>query len=142
MIIEYIEFWIILTVIFLLMELLTRRLYCLSLALGCCCVAILTYFNYSVNSRIIALLVVTVVCIIISRPIAKKIKENKKPNFLIDKLIGEEGIVKDYLNKNTIGTIQVNGKNWNAITNEELLEGTLVTVVGADGKNLVVEKKL
>ncbi len=142
MIIEYIEFWILLSIIFLLIEVLTRKLYFISITIGIISVIILNLLKYPIHTQLISLLIVTIICIIITRPIAHKIKKSHEKKFEVNELIGGDAIVNDYLNKNIIGTIQYEGKNWQAISNEELLEGSLVTIVGVDGRKLVVEKKL
>jgi membrane protein implicated in regulation of membrane protease activity len=142
MVIEYIEFWIMLTIIFFLCELLTRKLYFLSLTFATITVTILNYLGYSLKTEITSFIIVFIIFALITRPIAKKIKKRANPSFEVNKFIGKEAIVKDYINKNQHGNIFFEGENWKAISNEELLEGALVTIIGADETYLVVEEKL
>ena len=70
----FLEFWIILAIIFLIGELLSGGFYLLSIGLGAIAAAILNYLQFSITLQIIAFILITVIFILISRPLYKKLK--------------------------------------------------------------------
>ena len=137
----YLEFWIILAIIFLIGELLTGGFYLLSIGIGAIAAAVLNYLQFSITAQIIVFILITLVFILISRPLYKKLNKNtvdKKSN--TERLIGLKAKVKEDINPHKIGTIKVNGEVWKAISNEEISEGEEVEIIGIEGVKLRVKK--
>ena len=65
----YLEFWIILAIIFLIGELLTGGFYLLSIGMGSLAAAILNYLHFSITIPIVAFILITIIFIIISRSV-------------------------------------------------------------------------
>lgn len=85
----YLEFWIMLAIIFLIGELMTGGFYLLSIGIGAIAAAILNYLQYSITTQIIAFILITLIFILISRPLYRKLNQNtvdKKSN--TERLIG------------------------------------------------------
>ena len=137
----YLEFWIILAIIFLIGELLTGGFYLLSIGIGAIAAAILNYLQFSITAQIIAFILITVLFILISRPLYKKLNKNtvdKKSN--TERLIGLKAKVTEDIDSHKIGTIKVNGEVWKAISNEEISKGEEVEIIGIEGVKLKVKK--
>ena len=137
----YLEFWIILAIIFLIGELLTGGFYLLSIGIGAIAAAILNYLQFSITAQIIAFILITVIFILISRPLYKKLNKNtvdKKSN--TERLIGLKAKVTEDIDSHKIGTIKVNGEVWKAISNEEISKGEEVEIIGIEGVKLKVKK--
>ena len=137
----YLEFWIILAIIFLIGELLTGGFYLLSIGMGSLAAAILNYLHFSITIQIVAFILITIIFIIISRPIYKKLNKNavdKKSN--TGRLIGLHAKVTEDIGSHKIGTINVNGEVWKAISDEEISKGELVEIMEIDGVKLKVKK--
>ncbi|MDR0913254.1 MAG: NfeD family protein [Methanobrevibacter sp.] len=136
------EFWLILAVVCVLLELMTLTFFLLSISVGSLGAAIVNYSGYDLTTQLIVFIVLTVICILLSRPIAKKLTKNtpnKKANS--DRLIGREAIVVEKIEINSMGTVDLIGDKWKAISNSNINVGERVIVKDIDGVKLIVEKK-
>ena len=137
----YLEFWIILAIIALIGELLTGGFYLLSIGFGSIAAAILNYFQFSITLQIVAFILVSLLFIILSRPLSKRLNKvpvDKKSN--TERLIGLNAKVTEEIGPQKIGTINVNGEIWKAISDEEISNGEEVKIIDIDGVKLKVEK--
>ncbi|MDR2873345.1 MAG: NfeD family protein [Methanobrevibacter sp.] len=136
------EFWIVLAVACILGELLTVTFFLLSVAVGAGFGALANYLNFDPTIQMAVFIIVTLICVLLSRPIAKKLTNNsssKKSN--ADRLIGEEAIVIKEIIPDYMGTVKILGDTWRAIANEEISVDKKVIVKEINGVKLVVEKK-
>ena len=137
----FLEFWIILGIIFLIGELLSGGFYLLSIGLGAIAAAILNYLQFSITLQIIAFILITVIFILISRPLYKKLNKNtidKKAN--TERLIGLKAKVTEDIDSHKIGNINVNGEVWKAISDEKISKGETVEITEIEGVKLKVKK--
>ena len=137
----YLEFWIILAIVFLIGELLTGGFYLLSIGIGAIAAAILNYLQFSVTIQIIAFILITLIFILISRPLYRKLNRNtvdKKSN--TERLIGLKAKVIKDIGPSEVGSINVNGEQWKAFSDEEISEGEEVQIIDIEGVKLKVKK--
>lgn len=137
----YLEFWIILAIIFLIGELLSGGFYLLSIGIGAIAAGILNYLHFSITIQIIAFILITLIFILISRPLYRKLNKNavdKKSN--TERLIGLEAKATEEIDSHKIGTINVNGEIWKAISDEKIEKGEKVVIIDIDGIKLKVRK--
>lgn len=137
----YLEFWIILAIIFLIGELMSGGFYLLSIGIGAMAAAILNYLQFSMTIQIITFILITLIFILISRPLYKKLNKNtvdKRPN--TERLIGLGAKVTEDIDSHKIGTINVNGEIWKAISDEKIEKGEKVEIVDIEGVKLKVKK--
>lgn len=137
----YLEFWIILAIIFLIGELLTGGFYLLSIGIGAIAAAILNHLQYNITSQIIAFILITVIFILISRPLYGKLNRNaviKKSN--TERLIGLKAKATEDIDSHKIGTINVNGEIWKATSDEMIEKGEEVEIIDIEGVKLKVKK--
>ncbi len=86
---------------------------------------------------------VSLICLFVTRPLAKKLLDNKVIPTNSDSLIGKEFIVyKTIDNKNQQGQIKVNDVVWTARSGDDsvISEGDNVFVERIDGVKLIVKK--
>ena len=137
------EFWLILTVILVLAELLTLTFFMLSLAVGSSFAGLAYYLGLQDPlSQLLVFAAVTGVCVVISRPVAAKLTKNspdKKANS--DRLIGKEGVVSEAISKDSMGMVNFLGDMWKATSNTEIAVGEKVIVEKIEGVKLFVRKK-
>ena len=137
----YLEFWIILAMAFIIGELLTGGFYLLSIGIGSIAAAILNYIQFSITVQITAFILITLIFILISRPLYRKLNKNtvdKKSN--TERLIGLKAKVTEDIDSHKIGTINVNGEVWKAISDEKISEGEEVEITDIEGVKLKVKK--
>ncbi|MGL6299196.1 MAG: NfeD family protein [Methanobacteriaceae archaeon] len=136
-------FWLVLGVICILCELLTMGFFLLSIGIGSFSAAVLNYSGFDPISQIAIFVIVTVICIILSRPLSKRLTKNTPGKKVgSERLVGEEGLVLEDISENKIGTVKIIGDTWKASSNEEILEGEKVKVEEIKGTRLIVTKKI
>ena len=113
----------------------------MSIGLGAIAAAILNYLQFSITLQIIAFILITVIFILISRPLYKKLNKNtvdKKAN--TERLIGLKAKVTEDIDSHKIGNINVNGEVWKAISDEKISKGETVEITEIEGVKLKVKK--
>ncbi|MDR2830739.1 MAG: NfeD family protein [Methanobrevibacter sp.] len=136
------EFWIVLTFACILGELLSVNFFLLSVGVGAGFAALTNHLKYDPATQLIIFVITTIICILLSRPLAKKLtKESPSKKSNADRLIGEEAIVIKKIVPDEMGTVKILGDTWRAISNEKIAIGEKVTVEKIDGVKLVVKKK-
>lgn len=134
-----IEFWIILAVILVIIELYTNSLILVSTALGCITAAILGYYSYDLWIQLPGFVTVSIICIILTRPLADKLTA-KKYYSNTEQLIGKQALVTKKIKPNSPGEVKVQGHQWLAVSDDVLDTDTLVEITGIESTKLVVKK--
>ena len=137
-------FWLIVIAVCIIIEASTLGLTTIWFAIG----ALIAWFIYllglNLQIQIVAFLLVSIVCLILTRPIAvEKLKVGKAKTNL-DSLIGETGVVETTINNvNSEGYVKLKGQIWSArSTDDEVIEkDELVVVEEIKGVKLIVKKK-
>lgn len=137
--------WVILLVIFLVVEIATLGLATIWFAGGALIATLAAMFGAPVPIQIVLFLLVSIVLLIFTRPIAVKYFNKDRVKTNVESLIGMEAIVLSEVdNIQGVGRVTVEGKEWSArssIQEERLLVGEVVKVLAIDGVKLIVEKK-
>ena len=134
--------WAVATVVFVIVELVTYGLASIWFALGSLAALIAAALGGPPWLQIVLFAVVSVVTLLLTRPLAKKYVNNKKQPTNADRYIGAEALVTEEINK-VLGTgaVSVDGRIWSARTADDsvLPEGTRVVVKEIRGVRLIVE---
>ena len=88
----------------------------------------------------IVFLVISIVTLILTRPLAKKflIPTVVKTNY--DKVIGMIGIVTCDIKKHENGEVKVDGKYWTAKSDHTILKDSKVEILAIEGVKLIVKE--
>ena len=138
-------FWLILFVILLIIEILTMGLTTVWFAGGALVAFILAYVGLGLPVQIIVFLLVSIILVILTRPIAIKFfnKERQKTN--AESLIGQKAVVLEMIDTiHGTGRVEVNGMEWSAKVDEAsyLIDvGEIVVIEGIQGVKLIVRKE-
>ncbi|KZX14904.1 hypothetical protein MBCUT_18570 [Methanobrevibacter cuticularis] len=136
------EFWLVIAVIFILGELLTSTFFLISIGVGAGLAGLTNYLGFDPLTQLIVFIIVSIIVIIASRPIANHLTKNspsKKSNS--DRLIGEDAIVIEEIKIDSMGMVKLLGDTWKAIADENIPVGETVIVEKIDGVKLRVKKK-
>ncbi len=137
--------WLIITVAMSLIELMTMGLVTIWFAAGSVVALLLSLIGTPMWLQIAAFLVVSVVVLILVRPIAMTHFNNRLKKTNIDAIIGRKLIAKtDIDNLHGTGKVDMDGSTWLAASNVDnivIKAGEEVKVVEVRGAKLIVERE-
>ena len=136
--------WLGFTVFFLILEGISVQLTSVWFAFGSIVAMFLAIFHVkSVSVQIIVFLAVSLVTLIATRPLTKKLLSKKKQPTNSDRNIGQIAVVTEEIeNLKDKGAVKVNGVVWTAKnTADDLIPaGEKVRILRIEGVKLIVEK--
>lgn len=138
-------FWLILFVVLLIIEIFTMGLTTVWFAGGALIAFILAFAGAGLPVQIIVFLLVSILLLVLTRPIAIQFfnKERQKTN--ADRLIGQKAVVLETIDTlHSTGRVEVNGMEWAAKVEDvtAVIEaGAVVSIEGIQGVKLIVKKE-
>ena len=138
-------YWLILFVVLLIIEICTMGLTTIWFAGGALVAFVMGIIGFGTTVQIIVFLIVSVLLLVMTRPIALKYfnKERQKTN--AESLIGQQALVlEDVDTLHARGLVEVNGQEWSAKTDdpEGFIKKNMVVVIdGIQGVKLIVREK-
>ena len=140
---QYMPFiWIGFAVLMAVCEAFTSQLVSIWFVLGSVCAAITSIFTDSILLQTSVFLVVTLVSLLVTRPLINKWKQKKGVTSTnADRLIGKIGIVlADIEDIQKVGQVKVEGEIWTAKSQyAPISKGSKVKVLSIEGVKLIVE---
>lgn len=137
--------WGIGILIFVYLEIGTQGLTSIWYAFGCLLSCIFAYSGASIFVQLFVFIITSTLCVILTRPLAKKYVNGKIQKTNTDRLIGQTAIVKETINnKKGQGLARINGMDWSARAKENdevILKGKAVEIVDIQGVKLIVKLK-
>ena len=134
------QFWLMAFIILVVMEFLTMGLTTIWFAIGALVSFFASLFGAAVWLQIVLFLVVSLVVLVVYRPLAVKYVNSRRTKTNVDDLIGREAKVVDNLNET--GRVLLNGIDWSArstLIGGVIEEDTIVKVMEVQGVKLIVE---
>ncbi len=142
--ISMITVWLILLVVFVVGEVATAGLVSIWFCFGALASMIVAAVGIGTTFQIIVFFVVSMIMLLLTRPIVKNYMLPKMVRTNADKIIGTQGIVTEEINNlEGKGAIKVDGKEWTARNIDEdaiISVNTLVTIVEIKGVKAIVKK--
>lgn len=138
-------FWLILFVLLLIIEIITMGLTTIWFAGGALVAFVLAYAGVGLPVQMIAFLLVSILLLVLTRPVAIRFFNHDRQKTNVDSLIGQKAVVLekiDTLRGN--GRAEVGGMEWSAKTEEaagKIEAGEVVVIVGIQGVKLIVRKE-
>lgn len=140
---QYMPFiWIGFAIIMAVCEAATTQLVSIWFVLGAICAAITTVFTPSILIQLAVFLVVTLISMLVTRPLVKKLRnKNAVQTTNSDSLIGNIGVtLTDISDAQSVGQVKISGKEWSARSDfAPILKNTKVKVLAIEGVKLIVE---
>ncbi len=138
-------FWIAAMIVFFIVEAATVGLVSIWFAFGSLAALICALMHAPVWLQIIWFLAVTVITLVLTRPLAKRYVNGRAVATNADRNIGRTAVVTERIdNLASTGTVKLDGVTWTARTPEEgvtVEEGASVTVREIQGVKLIVVPK-
>ncbi|MDE6761798.1 MAG: NfeD family protein [Lachnospiraceae bacterium] len=136
--------WLLLAAIFIIVEIITLGLTTIWFAGGAFIAALAGLCGANLAVQVILFVVVSVVLLALTRPIAVKYLDSKTEKTNAEALVGQSAYVLQMIdNVKESGQAKVNGMEWTARAKEDSMiiqEGTVVKIVAIQGVKLIVEK--
>lgn len=131
--------WFIAFVILILIELFTVNLVTIWFAIGTIASLLTSLYTYSVFIQLIVFIVVSIVSLIVTKPLIKKLKIREFVPTNSDRVIGEVATVTKAIEKDKNGEVKVLGNIWTACSDSKIAVGAKVKVLAIDGVKLIVK---
>lgn len=135
--------WIIVAIGAFLIEILTLgNLICVWFIFGALASALLAWLKVQAIWQYIAFFVVSVVSMLIIRPLAHNYLRGNVVPTNSDRLIGKNAILTKEITSENWGEIVKGGISWSCVSadNQPIAEGTNVRIIAIEGAKLVVKK--
>lgn len=137
--------WLIILVVCIIIEIITMGLTTIWFAGGALVSAIAAAFSAPLWLQIILFLVVSLILLYLTRPIAVKYFNKDRVKTNAESLVGQQAIVISEIdNLQGIGQVTVGGQEWSARSvdeNKSLPVGSVVMIRAISGVKLIVEEK-
>ena len=134
--------WVVLMVVFLVVEAATAGLTCIWFAIGSLAALIAALFDAQLWLQIVWFLVISFVTLYFTRPLVKKYVNSRSQPTNADMVIGKEALVtEDIDNVEATGAGSGGGKVWTARPADggHIKSGAVVSVLRIEGVKLIVE---
>lgn len=138
-------FWLIAFVLLLLIEFLTLGLTTIWFAGGALAAWVLAMLHCSFPAQVIAFLLISILLLLLTRPIAMKHFNRKCEKTNVERLIGQSAAVLEEIDEiHGTGKVLLNGIEWSAKAKnpgEKIGKDTIVQIDEIQGVKVVVTKK-
>lgn len=135
------QIWLIIAGICFIIEIATIGFLVFWFAIAALITCILSLFISNVVVQMAIFVILSVILIFLTRPLAEKIGRKDSVITNSNAVVGKEGIVTKEIDCDSVGQIKVNSDTWSAISNtqEKIPINTKVKILKIDGVKLVVE---
>ena len=133
--------WFVAFLLLLIIEIVTINLVTIWFAFGAIAAMITTMFTDSVIIQVVVFLIVSILSLILTKPVMKAFKKFEIQPTNSDRVIGKTGEVIKDISDNEYGEVKVIGTVWTATSKQKISVGEKVRVVSIDGVKLIVEKE-
>lgn len=134
--------WLVLMIAALVLESLSMQLFSIWFALGAAAALLACVFNAPLWVQIPLFVVVTVISLIATRPLVRRLQKDRKPTNA-DRNLGKIAVVlEDIDNLNSTGQVRVEGQIWSARAEEDgiiFAAGQNVETVAIKGNKVIVK---
>ena len=131
--------WILIAVLFIIMELITATFFLVWFGVGCAVAAVLNYFGFNIYIQFIGFAVVSAVLILSTRKFADRITPESSKKTAAERLIGKTAKVIRKIDDDSF-VVSASGEEWSAHTNDLVDVGDTVKIVGINSIVLIIEK--
>ncbi|WP_044958375.1 NfeD family protein [Butyrivibrio sp. WCD2001] len=137
-------FWLILTIILAVFEILTQGLSTIWFAIGALAAFIMAVLGFSVPLQIVVFILVSIVMLLLVRPVSVRLLGGRIVKTNIDAVPGRKVTVsKDIDNIKETGAVILDGTTWNARSMDDevnISSGETVIIEKVEGNKLIVKK--
>ncbi len=135
--------WFVVVLAFFIIEALTFNLVTIWFAIAAIPPFIMAYFKLSIASQIIVFILLSIILLLLTRPLVEKIEKGKKIKTNYEAVIGKEGMAIDSFEVGFNGNVKIDGLEWLAFSSDDnITKGERVVVREVTGSKVRVSKKV
>jgi len=134
--------WTIVLVAAILIEAITVDLVSIWFGVGALGALICNFLDFALWIQITIFVILSAICILISRPLAKKYLRGNVIKTNLDRVIGKHCLITERITADQKGECKVMGNLWSAtsLNNETIEIGEYAEVVAIEGAHVIVKK--
>lgn len=132
--------WLVLMVVFIIMEAATFALTSIWFAFGALIALIVSFITGSLIVQVTVFMLSSVGLLYFTKPIVSKYLKVGRERTNVEGLIGQSGLVTQSISKHATGQVKVQGQIWTAISDQDIEEGRDVRVIEVQGVKIKVEE--
>lgn len=134
--------WTLILVVSIIIEVITIDLVSVWFSVGAVVALLSNLLGLNQTGQIMIFAIVSIICIIISRPLVKKYLKGNIVRTNLDRVIGKHCLVTETITADQKGEVKVMGKLWSAtsLNNEVITVGEYAEVLSIEGAHVVVKK--
>ena len=135
-------FWVILAVVFVVIESLTLGLTTIWFAIGALLAFFMAWLDFSWQGQVMIFMVSALVLLYYTGPIARRYLKIGTTRTNVQALIGEPGLVIEKIQHVKHGQVEVNGQMWSAkaSNNQEIEINEEIIIENIEGNSLIVRR--
>ncbi|MDR0583997.1 MAG: NfeD family protein [Treponema sp.] len=132
--------WVVLTIVFALIEVFTLGLTTVWFALSALVMVFLSFLNIPLPAQILIFLGIAAILLVFTRPLALRKFKTGTEKTNVDSLIGKHALVTKGISEFEKGEVKLNGQIWSARSedNTEIREGTKCEVIRIEGVQAII----
>ena len=138
-------YWLAIFVVLLIIEIVTMGLTTVWFAGGALIAFCAGLMEFGTTVQIVVFLAVSIVLLVMTRPIAVKYFNQERQKTNAESLIGQQALVlEDIDTMQAVGRVEIRGQEWSAKTDEpdgKIAKNTVVVVDGIQGVKLIVRAR-
>jgi membrane protein implicated in regulation of membrane protease activity len=135
-------FWVVLVIIFALIEIFTLGLTTIWFAIAALVMVFLSFLKIPMPVQALIFLAISALLLVFTRPLVVKKFKIGRTKTNVDSLVGKHALVTRAIGEFEKGVVKVSGQAWSAHAedNSEIAEGTKCEVLRVEGVQLIVKK--
>jgi membrane protein implicated in regulation of membrane protease activity len=136
----FVWLWLAVVIITLVIEFMTAEIVSIWFFFGGVVSLILAICKVDPAIQIIVFVIVSLIFMACVRPFIKKYIKRNEIKTNVDSIVGRIALVTEDIVDGNRGVVKLDGQEWSAIANEDIVKGTKVVVLSIEGNKLIVKE--
>ena len=136
----FVWLWLAVVIITLVIEFMTAEIVSIWFFFGSVVSLILAICKVDPSIQIIVFVIVSLLFMACVRPFIRKYIKRNEIKTNVDSFVGRIALVTEDIVDGNRGVVKLDGQEWSAIANEDILKGTKVVVLSIEGNKLIVKE--
>ena len=136
----FVWMWLAIVIITLVVEFMTAEIVSIWFFFGSVVSMILAICKVDPAIQIIVFVIVSLVFMVCVRPFIKKYVKRNEIKTNVDSFVGRIALVTEDIVDGNRGVVKLDGQEWSAISNDNIVKGTKVVVLSIEGNKLIVKE--